>query len=200
MALLAEHDRIAADLHDHVIQELFATGMGLQGMLSGIERPDLQARLVASVDALDNTIRQIRATIFQLQHDQVGTAPLKHRLLEVVEEERAALRAPVDVRFSGPLDDQLPAHLVEDVVAVIREALSNTARHAHASNVRMSVAMTGGTLEVQVEDDGIGLDNPARSSGLANLRRRAERHRGTFDVTSPAEGGTSLRWTVPHGH
>jgi two-component system, NarL family, sensor histidine kinase DevS len=199
MALLAEHDRIAADLHDHVIQELFATGMGLQGMLSGIERPDLRGRLLASVDALDNTIRHIRATIFQLQHDQTRSASLELRLLEVVEEERAALGSAINVTLSGPLDDQVPAQLVEGAVAVVREALSNAARHAQAREVRLTVAMSDASLEITVEDDGVGPDHPTRSSGLTNLRNRAERHHGTFDISSSAHGGTRLRWTVPNG-
>jgi signal transduction histidine kinase len=195
MAMLQENDRIAADLHDHVIQELFATGMGLQGMLSAIGSPELRARLVGCVDALDATIRHIRATIFQLQHDQAMKAPLRGRLLQVVEEENAALGSAVEVAFSGPADDSVPAHLAEDVVAVVREALSNAARHAHADQVRMSVTLAGGLLEVRVEDDGIGLDNPTRSSGLTNLRQRAERHHGSFDITSSAQHGTTLRWT-----
>ena len=90
----------------------------------------------------------------------------------------------------------MPAHVAEDVVAVVREALSNVARHAHADTVRMSVAMTGGFIEVRVEDDGVGIGSPTRSSGLTNLRQRAERHRGSFDVTSSPEGGTTLRWTA----
>jgi signal transduction histidine kinase len=195
MAMLQEHDRIAADLHDHVIQELFATGMGLEGMLSAIGNPDLRARLVSSVDALDATIRHIRATIFQLQHDQTMTEPLKGRLLKVVEEEQAALGTTVDVTFSGPVDDQVSAHLAEDVVAVLREALSNAARHAHADTVRVSVVLTGDRLEIQVADDGIGLDSPTRSSGLRNLRQRAERNSGSFDVRSSPGQGTTLRWT-----
>jgi signal transduction histidine kinase len=195
MALLQEHERIAADLHDHVIQELFATGMGLQGMLSAVDRPELRARLVGYVDALDATIRHIRATIFQLQHDQAMTEPLKRRLLQVVEEEKAALGTAVDVGFSGPVDEHVSAHLAEDVVAVVREALSNAARHAHADTVRMSVTMTGTFLEVQVEDDGIGLGTTTRCSGLANLRRRAERHHGSLEVTSSPGHGTTLRWT-----
>jgi signal transduction histidine kinase len=199
MALLREHDRIAADLHDHVIQELFATGMGLQGMLAAIDRPELRGRLVGYVDALDATIRRIRATIFQLQHDQAVSEPLKERLLKVVEEEDTALGTAIDVSFSGPVDDDVPAHLAEDVVAVVREALSNAARHAHADNVRMSVAVTGDRVKVQIEDDGIGLDNSTRSSGLTNLRQRAERHHGTFDIASSPEGGTTMRWTAPFG-
>jgi signal transduction histidine kinase len=195
MALLAEHDRIAADLHDHVIQELFATGMGMEGMLSAIGSPELRARLGTFVDALDATIRHIRATIFQLQHDRVMTEPLRTRLLRVIDEEKAALGTPIDLSFSGPLDDQVPAHLAEDAVAVVREALSNAARHARADTVRVSVALTGDRLEVQVEDDGIGLDNPTRSSGLRNLRQRADRHHGTFDITSTPNHGTVLRWT-----
>ena len=198
MALLEEHDRIAADLHDHVIQELFATGMGLQAMISAVDRPELRARLVGSVDSLDATIRHIRATIFQLQHDQANPGPLQRRLLTVVEEERAALDAAVDVVFDGPVDDQVPAHLAEDVVAVVREALSNAARHAHADNVQMTVARTGDHLEVQVQDDGIGMDNPTRSSGLANLRKRAERHHGTFAITSrPQRHHTSMDRALP---
>lgn len=195
MALLEEHDRIAADLHDHVIQELFATGMGLQGILSAIDRPDLRARLVGYVDALDTTIRHIRATIFQLQHDQPVTEPLKGRLLKVVEEERAAFGMAVDIAFSGPVDDHVPAHLAEDVVAVVREALSNAGRHAHADTVRVSVAIAGDRLNVEVEDDGTGLNGPTRSSGLTNLQQRAERHKGSFDITSSPEHGTTLRWT-----
>jgi signal transduction histidine kinase len=195
MALLAEHDRIAADLHDHVIQELFATGMGMEGMLSAIGSPELRARLGTFVDALDATIRHIRATIFQLQHDRVMTEPLRTRLLRVVEEEKAALGAPIDLSFAGSLDDQVPAHLAEDAIAVVREALSNAARHARADTVRVSVTLTGDRLEVQVEDDGIGLDNPTRSSGLRNLRQRAERHHGSLDITSTPNHGTTLRWT-----
>jgi signal transduction histidine kinase len=101
-ALLHEHDRIAADLHDHVIQELFATGMRLQGMLLAIDHPRLQARLVSSVDSLDATIRHIRATTFELQPDQAMTETLKGRLLKVVEEHNAALDRPVEVTFSAP--------------------------------------------------------------------------------------------------
>ncbi len=196
MELLAEHDRIAADLHDHVIQELFATGMGLEGMLSAVANPELRARLVGAVDALDATIRNIRATIFQLQHDRSLTEPLEGRLLKVVEEGKAALGTAVDVTFSGPVDDRVPPHLTDDVVAVVREALSNAARHAHADTVRIAVALAGDQVEVEVSDDGIGLDNPTRSSGLTNLRRRAERHHGTFDITSLPQGGTTLRWTA----
>jgi signal transduction histidine kinase len=147
------------------------------------------------VDALDATIRHIRATIFQLQHDQTMTEPLKGRLLKVVEEEQAALGTTVDVTFSGPVDDQVSAHLAEDVVAVLREALSTAARHAHADTVRVSVVLTGDRLEIQVADDGIGLDSPTRSSGLRNLRQRAERNSGSFDVRSSPGQGTTLRWT-----
>jgi signal transduction histidine kinase len=170
--------------------------MGLQGMLSAIDRPELRARVMGAVDALDATIRHIRTTIFQLQHDQSLTEPLKTRLLTVVEEEKAALGKAVDVVFTGSVDDQVPAHLAEDVVAVMREALSNAARHAHADSVRIAVAVTGGSIEIRIEDDGIGLDNPTRSSGLTNLRQRAERHHGTFDISSSPGHGTSLHWTA----
>jgi signal transduction histidine kinase len=122
------------------------------------------------------------------------TEPLKHRLLKVVEEEKPGLGTGIDVAFSGPID-HVPAHLAEDVVAVVREALSNAARHAHADTVRMKVTLADDRLEVEVEDDGIGLRSPTRSSGLTNLRQRAERHHGSLDITSSPEHGTTLRWT-----
>lgn len=194
LALLREHERIAADLHDHVIQELFALAMGLQSMVGGLERPEQQTRVLGYVDALDDTIRRVRATIFQLNHKRAA-ASLKHRLLAVLEQERPALGFAANVEFSGPLEHTVPAHMAEDVVAVVREAVSNTARHAAARSVRVRVAVAQGLLTVEVRDDGRGIGHSRRSSGLTNLRRRAERYGGSLEVSTPPEGGTRLRWT-----
>jgi signal transduction histidine kinase len=194
LALLREHERIAADLHDHVIQELFALAMGLQSMVGGLQLPQQQTRVLGYVDALDDTIRRVRATIFQLNHKR-ASASLKHRLLAVLEQERPALGFAAHVEFSGPIEHTVPVHMAEEVVAVVREAVSNTARHARAHSVRVRVSVAQGLLTVEVRDDGRGIGENSRSSGLTNLRRRAERYGGSLELSTPPEGGTHLRWT-----
>jgi signal transduction histidine kinase len=196
LVLLADHDRIAADLHDHVIQQLFATGMGLNGLVAHQDRPEHQERLLGYVDALDDTIRSIRTTIFELRQRQPTAQGLLARLMAVVDDERPALGFSPRIDFSGNLDRNVPPDVADDLVAVLREALSNIARHAHASSATVRVALTGPLLEVHVTDDGTGTGNPSRSSGLSNLRRRAQAHHGTFEVRSPDTGGTHLHWTA----
>jgi signal transduction histidine kinase len=198
LLLLADHDRIAADLHDHVIQQLFATGLGLHGMVPHQSRPEHQKRLFGYVDALDDTIRRIRTTIFQLQvpYLEPGGRGLRERLMAVLDDERSALGFSASIAFSGNLDRDVPADLGDDVVAVLREALSNIARHAHADMAEVRVALVGSVLEVDVTDDGTGIGNVSRSSGLTNLRSRAEAHQGTFETVPPDIAGTHLRWTA----
>jgi two-component system, NarL family, sensor histidine kinase DevS len=194
LAMLRDRDRIAADLHDHVIQELFATGMGLQGLLGHFSGPD-QDRLGSYVDKIDATIRRIRSTIFDLQNPAPAVT-LSQALTAVAEDERTALGFAPDLHISIPADAAIPEGLGEDVTAVLREALSNAARHAHASTVRADVILAGPELSVQVGDDGIGSADMSRSSGLTNLRRRARKHHGTLELASPPGGGTRLRWTA----
>jgi signal transduction histidine kinase len=195
MRLIEDHDRIAADLHDHVIQQLFAVGMGLQGILRTLPRQEQQARIHDYVDALDATITRIRMTIFQLRVDQSADS-LQRRLLAVMEEETPVLGFSPDIRFTGPLDLGVGGELADDVVAVVREALSNVGRHAAASSVAVEVSLVQGMVTVDVCDDGRGIGNPTRSSGLTNLRRRAEAHHGGFHLTRSPQGGTRLRWTA----
>lgn len=196
LVVLREHQRIAADLHDHVIQELFATGMGLQSMVYRIDDPTHGAKLGEYVDAIDATIRRIRATIFQLNRSSAGGGSLRDRLVAVVEDARPALGFGAHMEFAGPLDHGVPPGLADDAVAVAREGLSNAARHAHASSVRLRVSLSNRVLTVDVIDDGRGVDNPARSSGLANLRQRARRYSGDLVVIRPPGGGTHLHWTA----
>jgi signal transduction histidine kinase len=198
LLLVADHDRIAADLHDHVIQQLFATGLGLHSLVPHQSRPEHQKRLFGYVDALDDTIRRIRTTIFQLQmpYLEPGRRGLRDRLMAVLDDERPALGFSVDIAFSGNLDRDVPADLGDDVVAVLREALSNIARHAHADTAEVRVALVGSVLEVDVSDDGTGIRKVSRSSGLTNLRSRAEARQGTFETASPDTGGTHLHWTA----
>ena len=154
LAVLREHQRIAADLHDHVIQELFATGMGLQAMVYRTDDEGHRQHLSDFVDAIDSTIRRIRTTIFQLNRAPHGAGGLKERLLAVVEEARPALGFTAHAEFSGPLDQAVAPELADDVVAVAREALSNAARHAHARSVRLRVTAGGPELRVEAIDDG----------------------------------------------
>jgi signal transduction histidine kinase len=192
---LEDHERIAADLHDHVIQELFATGMGLEGMVHGLDRPDQQNRVLGYVERIDATIRRVRTSIFQLSHPDRDESSLQQRLLEILEQERPALGFSIHLEFSGPLR-LIDIALREDAYAVVREALSNIAKHAHATSAALLVRVADDLLTIQVTDNGRGIGNPTRSSGLANLRRRAATHHGSLDISQPAGGGSQLSWTA----
>lgn len=196
--LLADHERIAADLHDHVIQELFATGMGLQSLVARQARPDDRQRLLDHIEAIDATIRRIRTTIFHVRH-RTDDAGLRQRLITVLADLRPEWGPTARIDFSGPLDTGVAPGLAEDVVAVVREALANVVRHASASNVRVLVQLADDELVVEVTDDGAGITDTGRRSGLGNLRRRAEAHAGTLELSVPPGGGTLLRWTARTG-
>jgi signal transduction histidine kinase len=197
VAMLDERDRIAADLHDHVIQRLFAAGLGLQSTAATLGPGTPTDRILATVDDLDDTIRQIRTSIFQLQ--QVRSPAfrgLRARLLDVAAELTAVLGFAPALRLSGLLDT-LSDDLGEDVVAVARESLTNVARHARAGSVEIDVAAVENRLTVDVRDDGIGLGTADRRSGLHNLHRRAELRGGSFAVRAREQAGTWLCWSVP---
>jgi signal transduction histidine kinase len=197
LAVMQEHERIAADLHDHVIQELFATGMGLQNLVRGLDQPEKRDRVLDYVDSIDATIRRIRTTIFQLDAPAEGDGGLKQQLMAIVDDHRPHLGFAAQVEFAGPLDLAVPSDLAADVLATVREAVSNVARHASATSLLVTVALAEGELTVEVVDDGCGIGPSERSSGLTNLRRRAARHHGTFELSTPPGGGTVLRWSVP---
>jgi signal transduction histidine kinase len=196
-AMLDERDRIAADLHDQVIQRLFAAGLSLQSVAMGLGPGRAGDRILATVADLDATISQIRTTIFEL-HDQRTSAPggLRARLVDIAADAAKALGFDPTLRFDGPVDT-LPSEIAEDLVAVLREALSNVARHAHARSVSVELAVRSEQLYLCVHDDGIGITEPRRASGLANMRRRAERHHGECRVTRRAPSGTTVRWAIP---
>jgi signal transduction histidine kinase len=205
VVLLEDRDRIARDLHDHVIQRLFAAGLTVQSVASGLGASELAGRLSRVVSDLDETIRQIRTSIFQLRGPlgpQTGT--LRTSLLAVVAEATPLLGFEPRVRFTGPIDAVVPDAVVDDIVAVLREALSNVARHANASRADVEVTASATDVAIEVTDDGVGIGDASRRSGLANLRLRAERHGGTLELThaTPRDGhpiakGTRLRWTIP---
>jgi PAS domain S-box-containing protein len=195
MALMGDRERIARDLHDHVIQRLFAAGMSLQASLSMTGEPRAQTRLADTIDQLDETIRDIRNTIFGLS-TPVGGAGVRSKIIGLAREAEPSLGFAPTVSFDGPVDAGVPEHVVPHLLACVREGLSNAARHAQASAVEVDVVLGGGKLTVTVADNGRGTGGWKRSSGLANLKERAQLLHGTFEVLSPEGGGTVLHWTV----
>jgi signal transduction histidine kinase len=195
--LLEDRDRIARDLHDHVIQRLFAAGLTVQSLQTRQPDPAVTARLGQVVNDLDDTIRQIRTSIFDLRGAlSSASASVRTGLLEVASEQAAQLGFEPTLRFSGPVDSLVPPELADELAAVLREALSNVARHAHASSVAVALDVSSSQLCLSVTDDGVGLGTTTRRSGLANLTERATRRGGTLTVTSGPDEGTQLQWQI----
>ena len=183
LAVMGDRERIARDLHDHVVQRLFAVGMALQAASRSIADQGALERIGESIEELDATIRDVRSTIFSLAlrtSDRVGTST-RARLLDVTSMAAQGLGFQPRLQFDGPVDTKVPEELVPDVLAVVREGLANTARHAKASRVEVRVDVHHG-LTITVTDNGVGMNDSTRSSGLANLRARAEARGGTMTV------------------
>ncbi len=195
LVVLEDRERIARDLHDVVIQRLFATGMQLQGVAPHAVRPEAAARINAAVDDLDTTIRDIRRSIFELR-TPAGTR-LRSELGGAVEAAAGTLGFRPSLDVSGPVDSLVPDDVVPELLAVLREALSNVARHARATSVRVSVRAGAGHVSLQVEDDGVGIDPALARGGVVNMGERAHDLGGTFDIGPRAGGGTVLLWRVP---
>ncbi|MFG2004480.1 GAF domain-containing protein [Spirillospora sp. NPDC048911] len=197
LAMLEDRDRIAKDLHDTVIQRLFATAMTLMSAIKIAEKRDVAVRLQRSVDDLDDTIRQIRSTIFALQAVP-GEQSLRHRLHAVIDTATQNLGFAPSVRLDGLLDTSVGDALGEHLLAVVTEALSNVARHAKATRVTVSIEVGDDEVFLRVEDDGVGIpENVGRRSGLRNMADRANDLGGSFRTRPRAGGGTLLRWQVP---
>jgi signal transduction histidine kinase len=198
-AVFEDRDRIARDLHDLVIQRLFATGMQLEGAARLIESmpSEAAARVRGAVDDLDDTIRELRSTIYGLQAPEDERSSLRALVLQVVDAGAEQLGFAPSLRMDGLLDTLVPASVSEHLLAALREALSNAARHASARSVEVSVAVRDDELHLEVVDDGVGMGEPARRSGLANLSARAAQLGGTFAVASSPGAGTRIRWCVP---
>ena len=201
LVVFEDRDRIARDLHDLVIQRLFATGMQLESAARLVERPEAASRVRRAVDDLDTTIREIRSTIYALTSAPADEQhSLRSRLFEVVDAGAEQLGFAPAVRLSGLVDTSVPAEVAEHLLAVLREALSNAARHAEARRVEV-VLEVGAEVHLEVRDDGRGLPADVdRRSGLANLAERAAQVGGSFSVGPAPEGGTLLVWTAPLPH
>ena len=193
-----DHARIAADLHDHVIQDLFATGMHLESVATLLPRGAAHHAVLTAVDTLDHTIRTIRSSIFHLRIPADSPASLHHILLGIVESQHAALGFSPTITLSGEVKSVEDHLLVGDVAAVAMEALSNVARHAHASAATVEVVTSDGEITVTVSDDGLGMGERSPTSGLVSLRARAEARHGTFVVEALSAGGTRVIWTAPY--
>jgi signal transduction histidine kinase len=198
-AVFEDRDRIARDLHDLVIQRLYATGMSLESLAARMGESEGARRVSSAVDALDETIKEIRSAIFSL-HSRPGgdEAGLRTQILDVVDEATGPLGFAPALRVSGGLD-AVPADAASHLVGALREALSNAARHAKASKVEVTVE-AGAELILLVKDNGIGLKETGRRSGLANLTERAAALGGTMRAGPAEEGGTELDWRVPLQH
>jgi signal transduction histidine kinase len=196
-AVIEDRERIARDLHDLVIQRLYATGMSLEGVTARLGDTDNGRRVSGAVDALDETIKEIRSAIFSLQArpaDDEGS--MRGRILAVVDDAASQLGFPPELRMTGRLDESYLAEAGEHLLGVLREALSNAARHAHATRVEVAVDCTA-ELSLTVRDNGIGMPDTGRRSGLANLAERAQQLGGALNVGPADGGGLELRWCVP---
>ncbi len=198
LLLADDRDRIARDLHDLVIQRLFATGMSLQGILRLISDSRASERILTAIDDLDTTIREIRSAIFALETPTGAASGFRAEVVRLAARAAEGLGFEPAVRFDGPVDNTVSADMAAHVFAVLREALSNVARHAQATRVEILLASSK-DLVVAVEDDGIGIADPSRSSGLANLRQRAQGFGGDMEIGPRQGGGTRLVWHVPLG-
>ncbi|MGN6688713.1 MAG: sensor histidine kinase [Actinomycetales bacterium] len=199
LAVAADRERIGRDLHDLVIQRIYATGLGLQAALASTVEPAVTELLEQSVTDLDETIREIRTTIFQLQATEADRAQLRARATAETETAGRSLGFRPSLSLAGPLDTDVPEALADAVVAALREALSNVARHAHATRVHVTLQVAHGEVTLVVVDDGVGIGGTSRRSGLANLAGRATALGGeaTVDpVTAPGRG-TRLVWRAP---
>jgi signal transduction histidine kinase len=197
LVVLEDRERIARDLHDVVIQRLFATGLQLQSTAPLIARPEVGRRINDAVDELDSTIRDIRRAIFELRSPM--SAALRTEIRDAVDAAAGSLGFRPALEISGPVDSAVPDAVRPDLLAVLREALSNAVRHAHASQVGVLVRVDGGRLTLSVDDDGIGTSPEAARGGLVNLRERAAGLGGEFVVEPAQPRGTRLRWSVPLG-
>ena len=196
-----ERERIARDLHDTVIQRLFATGLSLQSAARLSEKGEVIDRIQQAVDELDLTVRDVRSSIFELNPPPSTSHGLRRQLLAVGDEFLDALGFSPTFRFEGPVDSAVSDALATQVVAVVREGLANIAKHAGSPTADVRVSVDGGRVHVLLQDSGRGLaERRAGGHGLDNLGTRAANLGGTFTIGTRPEGGTEVSWSAPLHH
>jgi len=200
LVVLSDRDRIARDLHDQVIQRLFAIGLSLQATIPRSRRPEVQQRISEAVDELQAVVQEIRTSIFDLHGGDVQATRLRQRLGDTIRRQTAGCEITTSVRTNGPLTVIEP-ELADHIEAVVHEAVANAVRHSGADNLIVAIDV-GDEVTVVVEDNGCGISPDGPRSGLHDLAARAVQCDGSFDVSpaatpGPAGPGTRLRWAVP---
>ena len=196
LQVLAERDRIARDLHDHVIQRLFAVGLAMESTLESSKVPTVSDRLEDHVEQVYAVIAEIRTAIFDLQTSTGADFQLRTTVKGAITELTADSGIRTTVRMAGALD-ALPTDLIPHVLAVVREGVSNVVRHADAKNMTVTISVNSDVLAIDVTDDGIGIPDTVAQSGLHNLDQRARAADGTCQVRRGEHEGTRLTWSAP---
>jgi signal transduction histidine kinase len=197
LALFEDRERIARDLHDRVIQRLFATGLSLQSVARSNLPPEVFDRLNRAVEDLDETVREVRSSIFELHAPRLPGRSLRQEVLAVCAEVSRVLGFEPVVHFDGAIDALADDDISDHLIAVVREALSNVARHARAETVELNLTSSMDRLTLTVVDDGVGLGGgDSGGRGVANMRQRATRFGGALDLEPGPSGGTRLVWSV----
>jgi signal transduction histidine kinase len=195
LRVLADRDRVARDLYDHVMQQLFAVGLALQITRRRPPSPNADSRMGEHIDQVQQVIREVRQAIFDLPPALTDPPQLRTSLTQLITSLTADAPQLISVRMAGPLDD-LPADLAQHTRGVLREAIGNALRHSHADELSITITVID-ELIVEVTDDGIGTTNATEGNGLRTLRQRATDVAGTFTIDRPDTGGTHLVWTAP---
>jgi signal transduction histidine kinase len=196
LMIVADRERIAHDLHDHVIQRLFSVGMDLQGTLARARSPEIAKRLNHTIDVMQDTINEIRTAIFKLSHSDVNRVGLRQRIQDAIADLTETRDMATELSISGPTG-VVGDWLADQAEAVVNEAVSNAVRHSGATTLKVSLEVAD-NLVLDIIDNGHGIDpSVTRRSGLANMRRRAEQAGGTCEMTTPPAGGTHVHWVAP---
>jgi signal transduction histidine kinase len=197
-ATVEDRERIARDLHDTVIQRLFAIGLGLHATLRLVTDQAIKTRLLTAVDDLDTTVRDVRAAIFELHTARLPGRSIRQELIQLCSESSRGLGFEPVIRFDGPIDSAVSDTLADELFAVLREALTNIAKHAHANSAEVSVEARDSMLSAWVTDNGVGYRTASGGGrGVENLRARASKLEGDFEIDALDGGGTKLAWRVP---
>ncbi len=201
LALLVDRERIAMDLHDTVIQQLFAIGLSMEATSRLVNDREVRQRIQLAVDDLDSTIKRIRSTIFELGASaRAAVGGLRDRVLELADETAPSLQTRPRVVFGGPVDSAVSNATGDELITVLRELLSNVARHARADHVDVDVSVDESWVTLRVDDNGVGSPDqstPGRGLGLRNVVTRATRLGGSFTIGVRPGGGTRAEWRAP---
>jgi signal transduction histidine kinase len=200
LAVYQDRDRIARDMHDLVIQRIFATGLTLQSIIPKLsELPEESEKLTNSIQELNNTINELRQTILHLTALGSDEITLRRRVMSEVEAYRKFLKSTPSITFEGSVDISTSNVVSDQLLATLRELLSNAVKHADATELSVSVQLLNQNLVLTVVDDGVGMPESGRRSGLTNLETRARDLGGIFEITRRSPRGTKARWAVPIG-